>query len=98
MKEAIIRAKALKILESEGYTCWVPRKVKYWETDIFSIYDCICIGRSGFLFVQWTTLSNMSARRKKIRRFLDELNVDFTAISEIWGWDEKKSKFKIEVL
>ena len=97
MKEALIRAKALKILESEGYTCWVPRKVKYWETDVFGVYDILATGPK-LRFIQITTLSHISTRRKKVRGFLDKLNVSFSAVSEVWGYDKKKSKFKIEIL
>ena len=97
MKEAIIRAKALKILESEGYTCWVPRKVKYWETDIFGVFDIVATG-SKLRFIQITTLSHISDRRKKVRGFLDKLSISFSAVSEVWGWDKKHKRFKIEVL
>jgi len=97
MKEALIRKKALEILESEGYTCWVPRKVKYWETDIFGVFDIVAT-REHLRFIQITTLSNISARRKKVRGFLDKLNVSFSGVSEVWGYDSKHKRFKIEVL
>ena len=95
MKEAIIRKKALEILEAKGYICWCPTKVKWHETDIFGVFDVICISNKkiGALFIQWTDITNISHRVKKVKNFLKENNLSLYC--EVWGLDPKKKKFKI---
>jgi len=94
MKEALLRKKATHFLQSQGWVVWFPKKVKFWETDIFGVYDILAAKKNRLRFIQITTLSNLSARRKKIDRFLISNRVKIP--SEVWAYDAKKKYFKIE--
>ena len=94
MKEAIIRKKAVELLKKDKWVCWFPAKVKFQETDIFGVYDLVCVRKNRLKFIQLTTLSNLSARRKKIQNFLISNGVSIP--SEIWAYDAKRKYFKIE--
>ena len=91
-KEAVIRKHAREALEGSGWVVWCPPKVRYHETDIFGIFDGIAWKDSDMRFIQWTSTSTMSARRKKIQKFFDENDVFCPC--EVWGWDDKKKEFK----
>jgi len=101
MKEAVIRRKIIKILESKGYVCWYPFHIRYKkEVDIFGIYDIISINsKAEILLIQFTTLSNIRAREKKVKKFLKEHNIFFPVSypvkSEVWGYDKRKKVFKV---
>ena len=95
MKEALIRQKAISILEGKNYVCWYPPKVKWRkEGDIWGIGDLICTSENGIKLIQLTTLSNLSARRKKIKKALENINV--SCLIEVWAYDKKKKQFKVE--
>ena len=94
MKEAIIRKKAIRILNKKGFTCWYAPKAKFQECDLFSIWDIVCGKDEQFKWIQLTTLSNISARRKKINNYLAVNNIKFKQ-GEIWGWHKKLKVFKI---
>jgi len=97
MKEALIRKKAIKILEEEGYVVWYPPKVKWRkEVDVFGIFDLIAAHRHIVRFIQLTTLPNLSARRKKIKRWLEKNKIKWCWEPEVWAYDKKKKRFKIE--
>ena len=93
MKESQIRKKAIELLNKSNWVCWFPKKIKFQETDIFGCYDILAVKKNKLRFIQITTLSNLSARRKKIEKFLisNEVNI----LSEVWAYDKKKRKFKI---
>lgn len=90
MKEAIIRKKARE--EMEGWVCWCPPKAKFQETDIFGIVDMVCAKGKRLKWIQYTTLSNISARKKKIQTVFKRDN--FFIPVEVWGYDKKKKCFK----
>ena len=92
-KEATIRKNAVKILEEEGWVTWCPAKVKYQETDIFGVFDCVCVKDSTLRYIQWTSKSNIRAREKKINTFFEENSVFIPC--EVWGYDDVKKEFKI---
>ena len=93
-KEILIRKKALKILTDESWICWYPAKVKYKQNDIFGIIDLLALKGRRKKNIQLTTLSNISARRKKIINFLKTFKVELPV--EIWAWDQKKKGFRKE--
>jgi len=93
-KEAVIRKKAIKILEDQGWVCWFAPKVKFRQTDVFGIIDLLALKGREKKNIQLTTLSNISSRRKKIMNFLKENGVEMTV--EIWAWSQKKREFKKE--
>lgn len=95
MKEKVIKDKVYKELEKDGWWGWSAPKVKYQETDIWGIFDGQFLKDSDIRFIQWTTASNMSARKKKILKVFKERNVWLPC--EIWGLRDNGT-FKIEYL
>lgn len=93
MKEAAIRAKVREELEADGYVCWVPAKVRFRETDIFGIWDMAAWKQNEIRYIQYTSKSNMNARKWKILKFYDQHGVYHPC--EVWGWDDKKKEFSI---
>ena len=104
MKESLIRKKAIQILEKKKWIIWWPSKVKFKQSDIFGIFDMVCWEQiTGHLkFIQLTTLSNLSTRRKKIQYFLKKNKINpkitYNAGVEIWAWNGNKKTFKIELI
>jgi len=104
-KESLIRKKAIEILKKERWTTWWPAKVKFRQNDIFGAFDIICCkkGAGNLKFIQLTTASNLSTRRKKIRAFLKKNRINgpkivFGAEIEIWAWSKKEKGFKTEIV
>jgi len=93
-KEAQIRKKVVEILEKESWIVWYPPKVKYKQNDIFGIIDLLAIKGKKQKNIQITTISNISARRKKIINFIKKSKVELPV--EIWAWNQKKKIFKKE--
>ena len=101
-KESFIRKKAIQILEKQKWVIWWPSRAIFKQNDIFGIFDLICLKKKvgNLKFIQLTTLSNVSTRRKKIKNFLKEnqLSKKSPADIEIWGWNKNKKEFKIELI
>lgn len=95
MKESEIRKRVIALQEEKGWYCWYPRKVKFHESDIFGIGDLICSKKGKIKLIQFTTATNMSHRRKKIHRVLD--NMELGCPIEIWAM-RKDESFKVEVI
>jgi len=93
-KEALIRKKAIQILEEEGWVVWWPVKVRYKQADVFGIIDVLALKGKRRKNIQLTTLPNISTRRKKITNFLKTFKVELPV--DIWAWDQKKRKFRKE--
>ena len=73
----------------------MPARVKYYDNDILGFADVICVSKDkGVFFVQLTTLSNMSARKKKIMGVLKG-KPKLDCWIEIWGWNARKKEFKV---
>lgn len=103
-REAEIRKKAVGILEEEKWVYWYPPKVRFKQNDIFGVFDMVCCQKKtgNLKFIQLTTVSNLSTRRKKIQNFFKENKVNskksFSAGIEIWAWAKKKREFKVEII
>lgn len=99
-KESEIRKKAVQILEKQKWIIWWPSRAIFKQNDIFGIFDLICLKKrvGNLKFIQLTTLSNLSTRRKKIKNFLkkNQLSKQNSANIEVWGWNKRKKEFKIE--
>lgn len=95
-KEAIIRKKAIEELRADGWITWFAPKVKFIQTDVFGIIDLLALKGKNKKNIQLTTLSNVSARRKKITNFLKNNEVELRV--EIWAWDSIKRRFKKEMV
>ncbi len=93
-RESEIRKRAIKILTDENWVCWFPSRARYKQNDIFGIIDLLAVKGKNLKKIQLTTLSNVSAKRKKITNFLKKNKVEMTV--EIWGWLRKNKSFKIE--
>jgi hypothetical protein len=89
-KEVTIRKACIKELQDEGYITWFPAKVKWQETDVFSIWDILAWKDSEMRFIQITSIGNIQARRKKIEKFFKDHDVFMP--TEIWGYRDKKDK------
>ncbi len=100
MKEQLLRKKAIEILEKEGWTTWFPKKVKYQETDAWGVFDLLCWWKNYLKFIQITTLSNIRAREKKVRGFLErnKLTIPLNTYVQIWGYNKKKKVWKIIII
>ena len=99
-KEALIRKKAIEILEKEGFVYWYPARVKFKQNDIFGVFDLVCWRKrtTNIKFLQLTTLPNFSARRKKIKDFLRKNRVPRKVLVdiEVWGWNHRTKTFRRE--
>ncbi len=84
----------IQLLEDDGWVCWFPPKVKFRESDVFGIIDVLALKGKNKKNIQLTTLPNISAKRKKIRSFLERTKVQPTV--EIWAGEKKRRKFKKE--
>lgn len=95
MTEAKIRKEAIKELEAGGYVYWFPPRVKFYQNDIFGVFDFVAIDKfSNLIFVQITSASNMSARFKKVDEFLTRHQIVLNA--QIWGWSYLTGTFNKE--
>ena len=93
-KESEIRKKAIEQLQADGWITWFAPKVKFMQTDVFGVIDLLALRGKSKKNIQLTTLSNVSARRKKITNFFKKYKVELTV--EIWAWNSKKRCFKKE--
>lgn len=91
MTEAQIKQKVKKQLDKDGYIYWFPLRNRYRKEDIFTIWDLIAWKDSEMRFIQFTSKSNISTRKKKIEKYFKENNV--FCPTEVWGWDQDKKKF-----
>ena len=95
VNEKNLRLKIKEKLSKYGLL-WFPAKVKFYENDIFGVYDCVFFNGFDVYFIQITTLSNLSHRRKKIQsKFYGK---QIPKNSQIYAWDDKINNFKIENL
>lgn len=94
-KESTIRKHAHEELTKQGYVVWWAHHVRYAvEQDIFGVFDACCLKSGEFpRFIQITSKSNISARKKKIEQFFRKHGVECWA--EVWGFDDKTKTFKI---
>lgn len=99
-KEALIRKKAIEILEKENFIYWYPAKVRFKQNDIFGVFDLVCWRKrtTDIKFLQLTTLPNFSARKKKIKDFLkkNRFPKNFLVGIEVWGWNHRTKTFRRE--
>ena len=94
--------RSLKYLRDQGLSPWV---VEYWNNfsrkrnDLYGCIDIICIGKGFTLAVQTTSLSNISARKKKILE-----NPYYPTMVEsgwkvhIHGWSLVGRKYEVKIV
>lgn len=56
-----------KMKESAGYACYKSPNVKFYDVDLFGLFDLICMNQEEILLVQ--VKSNRIRDRKKIQAF-----------------------------
>ena len=96
-QEGIIRRKAIEILTLEGWVVWCGAKAMYRSSDIFGIFDGIAVKKgevNKLRFIQWTSKSNMAARRRKMYSFFKVNHLFITC--ELWGYED--GKFTVELI
>ena len=75
MKEKELKKLLKQELIAKGYANWWPAKVRFYQNDIFGVYDCIAWNGENLLLIQMTTKPNVSARKKKILDYFHTLNM-----------------------
>lgn len=95
MKEKEIRQKLKEKLGKYGLL-WFPPHVKFYENDIFGVFDCVFYNGMDVYWIQLTTKSHLSHRRKKIAARFTQFTGRPPANSQIYAWDEKNNNFVIE--
>ena len=98
MKESTLRKKAIDILQKADWVTWRPPRVKFFETDVFGIFDILAWKLDELRGIQITTLPNKSARIKKIQNFLIKNNLGKALTMEVWAYDIKKKQYRFFVL
>ena len=95
MREAEIKRRAIQEIIKQKGIPWFASKVKWKkESDAFGVWDGLIIYPPTMLIpIQLTTIGNIRAREKKIKKFLVDKGVEI--FSQIWAWDKKKKKFRI---
>ena len=94
MKESDIQLEAKKVLLDQGYVYWFPPKIRFYQRDIFGIFDFVAARKEEILFVQLTTVQHISDRRRKITAFMADHYCSF-ANAWIWAWNKEKGSFKV---
>lgn len=95
-KENEIRKKAIEELKRKGWLTWYPAKARYKQNDIFGIIDLQALKRNKLRHIQLTTPPNVARQRKKILSFFRKKKVKLRV--EIWAYDKRHKKFRIEVV
>ena len=94
VKENSLRKKLKEKLGKYGLL-WFPARVRYYENDIFGAFDCLFYAGGDIIYIQLTTLTNLSHRRNKIiKAFPPQFGIPRN--SYIYAWDKKIKTFKIE--
>ena len=86
--------RSLAEMRERGYFCWI---VEYWHAfarqrkDLWGFVDILCLGEDEIIGVQCTSMSNVSARVKKIAEHENVAAVRKAGIRIlVQGWDGKK--------
>ena len=95
MTEKSMRQRTSQILQAGGWSFWWPPKVKFYECDIFGIFDCVAIRGKEINFIQITDWTNVSARRRKIKKFMVDNRCEFTD-AYIFAYHKTSAELRIE--
>lgn len=87
----------LFIKYGEGnFVSWRAPAFRELRWDIFGVFDLIvAIKDEPPIFIQATTVTNLSHRRKKIKEFFAQHQV-FLNRCYIYAWNDRLDEFKIE--
>lgn len=104
MKEKEIRALVESELKnmwgSDFFALYAPPRVRYYQTDIFGVFDIIAIAPHSQLpyFIQITTVNHRSERYKKIKDWLRRFDLYKFNSAWLWCYDKEKMLFRKEVV
>ena len=94
MTEKELKKKIKFLLSNKGFL-WFPGKVKFYENDIFGVFDYVFYNGSKIDYIQITTKTNLSHRVNKIiNKFREKLMLP-PDNSFVYAWDDKTNEFKI---
>lgn len=100
MKEKELRGKIRDELERMGFVLWFAPAYGKMRWDIFTIFDLVAVHKSTIAevnFIQFTTMSHVSHRRRKIFEWMIENDV-FVPNAWLYCYDLDKETFKIHPL
>lgn len=93
--------RSLKLMRERGYQCHV---VEHWNhftkqrRDLFGFADILCLGWDEVIVVQTTSLSNVSARIKKITEHENLAPVRKAGIGIlVHGWGKRAGKRTVDL-
>lgn len=95
-------ARSLKLLRKSGYFAEVVEKWNPWSKtrrDLFGAFDVLGIHsqRQEFLFVQCTTVTNISARLAKVRAaWATPGLLKAGAKVAVWGWFQRNGRWQVK--
>lgn len=86
-KGTALELKAKKILEADGYIVHRTIRSQFHHNDVFGCFDLVAKNDLGYTkWIQVTTLSQVSKKRKNIDTALDEGHFSVQEEVEVWGW------------
>lgn len=99
-KPARLNGKSLKLLKEEGYfaqvvECTIPNT--FIKKDLFGVFDILAVNAEGVVvFVQVTSKSNASSRRKKVLEAeVTEAILMGGSRVELHLWQKKSNRWKV---
>jgi hypothetical protein len=106
MKEREIIKLLTDELNKSGLWWWVAHKSPYYpQPDIFGLFDVIYLNNHErkreiptVHFIQATTLSNLSHRRRKIKELFREKGFLVPGGVQVWAYDRKNKCFRKETI
>ena len=88
--------RTLKVMRERGYACFITETWHHWtktRRDLFGFCAVLCLGEDEVIAVQTTSMSNVSARVKKIAEHENVAAVRKAGIRIIvMGWDGQRLK------
>ncbi len=99
-KEATIRKHAKEELEKHGWAYWIPTATQWNSNDVFGIFDVIAWSGKEMRLIQYTSVHNINARKKKIMGFIieNDLKIPPGITIEVWGYEDRKGFTKASEL
>jgi hypothetical protein len=94
MRETQLKKLLKKEFETKAIAYYFAPRVKWQSCDIFGVYDVVTWDGYTTDFIQITTLTNVSHRKRKIFNFFKEKMIVPPHHSYIYAYDEKTKDFR----
>jgi len=91
MTEKEVKSEVVKDLKKGGWTYWTPPNIKFYQRDIFGVFDLIALRAQKVRLIQYTTKTHLSHRRNKIKLFFQENAIHIT-FAYVYAYDKKNKK------